>query len=412
MRWWFVSEVVDLSRLADFSGLPAERRRRLADAAVVLRPYVPAIAGEAATSIRREIPQYGRPHDPRVGAAVSKAVEELIGHFVDLMERDVSSDGVLAYFRELGAGEAREGRSLDAWQASVRIGAGVAIGRLTEQAERLGLGGNVGEVGYIAREVFAYTDRVAEIVGEGHGEARARAEGERQGRRRRLIDALLRDEPDLGELRDAAERAGWAWPQTVAAVALAAPGRRTAQRPVLPPDALVGLHLDEPCAIVPDPEGPGRRRQLEIGLDGWAAAVGPAVGPGRVARSLHWARRALESVREGVIGVDGTVFATEHMPLLVMAGERELVDLVAERRLAPLREVRPALRRVLAETLLELIECRFNATVVASRLNLHAQTVRYRLRKLEELFGPVLRDPSVQLELHMVLRARLAYGGF
>ncbi|MFC4910210.1 PucR family transcriptional regulator [Actinomadura gamaensis] len=398
-----------MSRLVDFSGLAAEQRRRLADAADELRPYVPAIAGEAAESIRREIPQYGRPHDPRYGQAVSKAVEELIGHFIDLMgERDVSSDEVLAYFRELGAGEAREGRSLDVWQASVRIGAGIAIGRLTEQAEKLGLGGNVSEVGYIAREVFAYTDRIAEVVGEGHAEAQARAEGEREGRRRRLIDLLLTDEPDAGELREAAGRAGWALPQTVAAVALALSGRDPAHRPALPPDALVGLHLEEPCVIMPDPEGPGRRHQLETGLDGWVAAVGPAVGTDRVARSLRWARRALGLATEGVIGDDKLIVATEHMPLLVMTGERDLVALVADRRLAPLRKVRPALRRVLAETLLALIECRFNATVVATRLSLHAQTVRYRLRKLEDLFGPVLHEPAVQLELHMVLRAWLA----
>ncbi|MCP2339136.1 PucR family transcriptional regulator [Actinomadura rupiterrae] len=397
-----------MSRLADFSGLSAGQRRRLGDAAVELRPYVPAIAGEAAESIRREIPQYGRTHDPRYELAVVKAVQELIGHFVDLMgERDVSSDEVVAYFRELGAGEAREGRSLDMWQASVRIGAGIAIGRLTEQAERLGLGGNVSEIGYIAREVFAYTDRIAEVVAEGHAEAQARAEGEREGRRRRLIDLLLTDEPEAGELRDVAARAGWALPQRVAAVALAR-GKDPAQRPALPPDALVGLHLDDACVIMPDPEGPGRRHQLETGLDGWVAAVGPAVGPHQVARSLRWARRALGLTVKGVIDGEKLVVATEHMPLLVMTGERDLVELVADRRLAPLRKVRPALRRVLAETLLALIECRFNATVVASRLSLHAQTVRYRLRKLEDLFGPVLHEPSVQLELHMVLRAWLA----
>ncbi|MEV5571974.1 helix-turn-helix domain-containing protein [Spirillospora sp. NPDC052269] len=394
-----------MAQLVDFSGLPARRRKRLAYAATALRPYVPAIAGEVTASIGREIPQYGRPQDPRVTARVSRAVEELIGHFVDLMERDVSSDGVLAYVRELGAGEAREGRTLDVWQASVRIGAGVAIGRLTEEAERLGLGGEMHEVGYIAREVFTYTDRVMGSVGEGHGEARA--EGDRRGRRRALVDALLRDDPDLDELREVAARAGWPLPRSAAAVALGSAG----SRPGLPPDALIGLHLDEPCAIVPDPEGTGRRRQLEIALDGWRAALGPAVGPDKVARSLSWARRALGLVDEGVLGADGLVAVTEHMPLLVMSGEqRELVDLVAERRLAPLREVRPALRRVLAETLLELIECRFNATVAASRLNLHAQTVRYRLRRLEELFGEALRDPPVQLELHMVLRARLAVG--
>jgi DNA-binding PucR family transcriptional regulator len=109
-----------------------------------------------------------------------------------------------------------------------------------------------------------------------------------------------------------------------------------------------------------------------------------------------------------VIGSDKLIVADEHMPLIVMMRERELVDLVAAHRLAPLRAVRPPLRRDLAETLLALIECRFNATVVATRLRMHAQTIRYRLRKLEELFGDDLYEPSRQLELHMVLCTWLA----
>jgi hypothetical protein len=40
------------------------------------------------------------------------------------------------------------------------------------------------------------------------------------------------------------------------------------------------------------------------------------------------------------------------------------------------------------------------------RLHVHPQTVRYRLRQLEELFGDQLLDPDLRFDLEIVLRAR------
>lgn len=37
---------------------------------------------------------------------------------------------------------------------------------------------------------------------------------------------------------------------------------------------------------------------------------------------------------------------------------------------------------------------------------MHPQTVRYRMRQLEKLFGPGLRDPRTRFELEMALRSR------
>jgi DNA-binding PucR family transcriptional regulator len=36
----------------------------------------------------------------------------------------------------------------------------------------------------------------------------------------------------------------------------------------------------------------------------------------------------------------------------------------------------------------------------------HPQTIRYRVRRLEELFGDRLYDPDTRLELELALRAR------
>jgi len=43
---------------------------------------------------------------------------------------------------------------------------------------------------------------------------------------------------------------------------------------------------------------------------------------------------------------------------------------------------------------------------VAQQIHVHPQTVRYRLRQIQELFGDQLRDPDRRFELQLALRVR------
>jgi DNA-binding PucR family transcriptional regulator len=78
---------------------------------------------------------------------------------------------------------------------------------------------------------------------------------------------------------------------------------------------------------------------------------------------------------------------------------------MAERRLSPLSGMRSPQRERLAETLLSWLQCGHNASEVAARLAVHPQTVRYRMRQLDELFGDQLHDPAAQFEMQLALRA-------
>ncbi|QKW39904.1 helix-turn-helix domain-containing protein [Actinomadura sp. NAK00032] len=372
-----------------------------------LRDHVPGIAAEAVRRIEQRLPEFVRPHDPRYAKAMVLGVECAIGHFLELMaDPGASSAEVVEFWRQIGVGEASEGRTLDAWQAATRIGTGLAVEQLTECAERLGHRTSPANIAAIANAALDYLNQVAAIVAEGHADAAARAAGARQEHRRRLLELLL-GEASAQELRGPAREADWALPRTVAAVALREHGS-DARHPALPPDVLLGLHLAEPCLIVPDPEGPGRARMLERHLHGWTAAIGPAVAPADAGTSLRPAREALGLACQGLITAPSPVVAERHMPIIVMMRERVLVEKVMDRRLAPLLRARPAQRYRLAETLLTCLECGFNATEVSGHLHLHPQTVRYRLRQLEDLFGDALHTTSDRLELHMALRAWLA----
>ncbi|MGW4641011.1 helix-turn-helix domain-containing protein [Sphaerisporangium sp. NPDC004334] len=96
------------------------------------------------------------------------------------------------------------------------------------------------------------------------------------------------------------------------------------------------------------------------------------------------------------------------MAALVVFRDEELVAALAAVRLAPLAHLCPRQRDRLAETLLAWLRYGRGAGEVAARLHVHPQTVRYRLRQLEELYGDQLADPDVRFELEVVLRARQA----
>jgi hypothetical protein len=206
----------------------------------------------------------------------------------------------------------------------------------------------------------------------------------------------------------------------------------------LPPDVLADLTRRDPCLLVPDPDGPGRRQQLEALLHGWLAsapgpagppgsaapsrtpggawglaAVGPAVPLDRASDSLRWARQAIDLAARGIgaISADAggrgqVIHCDDHLATLVLLADAELAALLSRQVLAPLRRLRPDAASRLAETLLAWLESADNAETAARRLHVHPQTVRYRLRQATELFGDTLEEPEARFRLQVALRAR------
>ncbi|MEU4511353.1 helix-turn-helix domain-containing protein [Nonomuraea wenchangensis] len=388
-----------------------------------LRSGIGRVSEEVIEEIQNRIPEYARREDELYIKVLRTAVEQAIEGFLDRVESpDASWDP--EPFRMVGKGEAAEGRNLEPLQTALRLGARVGWRRLTEIADPLGLSPQC--LYDLGETIFVYLDQLADAAAEGFEEARARAAGEIERRRARLLDLLLSQpaaSPDA--IADLAKAAGWRLPRTVACVALddvpgvpaqgpaqGPQGRRgTAYRmPALPPDVLAGLERTTPCLLVPDPSGPGQAQMLEHGLRGYWGAIGPAVPLAAAATSLRWAREALELSRRGVLP-RGLPRCEEHMATLVVFKDEELVNALAEARLAPLAHLRPTQQDRLAETLLAWLRYGRGAGEVAARLHVHPQTVRYRLRQLEELYGDQLADPDVRFELEIALRARQAVNG-
>src|SRR5437764_2905640 len=86
-------------------------------------------------------------------------------------------------------------------------------------------------------------------------------------------------------------------------------------------------------------------------------------------------------------------------------GSERLVEHLARRQLRALAGLTPLQRQRLTETYGTWLETRGTAAEMAGRLNVHPQTVRYRLRKLEQTLGGVLDEPDAWFTMELVLRA-------
>jgi PucR C-terminal helix-turn-helix domain len=372
----------------------------------VIEPELDAITEEIMDTIAREVPEYARPFEGSFGRGVRTGVTEALRQFLALIR---SPSGARGQGREvyvaLGRGELRQGRTLDSLQSAYRVGARVAWRRVAEAARRAGLGPDT--ISLLAESIFAYIEEISADSVEGYAEARSMIEDERRRRRRELVELLLREPPaEAADLRAAAAAAGWRLPPTAAALAVAEEVLdRLAGR--LPPDALTARIDGVGCAIVPDPDGPGRRAEVERALGaGRTAALGPPAGLADLAGSWSLARATLRAVEAGAIeATDGPVRADDALPALLLFENRGLVERIAARRLAPLAELTPKARRRMEETALAYVQHQGNAAAMARALGLHAQTARYRLGRLRELLGSELDDPDARFELELALRA-------
>ena len=89
---------------------------------------------------------------------------------------------------------------------------------------------------------------------------------------------------------------------------------------------------------------------------------------------------------------------------MLTADPDALADLRAQ-VLEPLADLSPATQDRLAETLLSWLLHQGRRDDVAAELHVHAQTVRYRMGQVRELYGDRLGDPAVVRALVLALSA-------
>ena len=413
----------------------------------VLRPELPSLAEEIIAALRDRIPEYARPIGGPYGRIMRTGVEQALRSFVDLVADPGSSlperDEVA---RMLGRHEAEEGRSLDSLQAAYRIGAQLAWQRTMEVGRRARLSSSI--MSALADAVLSYMNDLATLSFEGYREVRAGSTEEQQAARNRLLQLILdRENPvPLRALAGLGETASWPLPDEVIAVALTPaaaaatgaagpeqparpgpavpeqPARRGAGAPEQParpgpgagpdpaahryPDNDVLADLDDPRPhlLFRADAGTAQWDTVRAWLGGRRAAIGLAVPLADAADSLRWARQALALAESGTIDAGPVVRCEDHLVTLWLLSDSALADQVRRRHLGALGRLTPRQQERLTETFGAWLETRGTAAEIADRLQVHPQTVRYRIRQLERTLGDQFGDPDARFAMEMVLR--------
>ncbi len=396
-----------------------------AEVVAAMRAQLPHVAERTVAALTAEVAQYAGALDGEMGAAIEQAVQMALGTFLRLAApgndtagpgggdtegggSDVGADGgrplhaALEGAYALGRGEARSGRTMDALLSAYRVGARASWRELSATAVQSGLA--AATVAQFAELVFAYIDELSAASVAGHTDELATSGRVRSQYRERLAQALLAGEAPETLLSRAAQ-ADWEPPTTLTAVLL--PSARVRDTVPLLDARTLAVALDEPedttVLLVPDVSH-GRPALLSL-LRGRVAVVGPARPWAVAATSVRRATSATALVATGLVvagGVDA-LDTEQHLAALVLGADPEALADLRARALTPLSGLRPATAERLAETLRSWLLHQGRREDVAADLVVHAQTVRYRMSQVRELYGEALSDPTTVLELTVAL---------
>src|SRR5919108_1592371 len=146
-----------------------------------------------------------------------------------------------------------------------------------------------------------------------------------------------------------------------------------------------------------------------------AAGAGRAVAAGRAREAYHEARCALEARELGADGARNGASAGGHVAtyrdlgsfqLLLSLQDSDALRLFCESLLGPIEHGEGHYGGELMRSLEAFIECNGQWESAARRLYCHRHTLRYRIRKVEELTGRDLGSARDRIEFWLALRGR------
>ncbi|MEY8814041.1 PucR family transcriptional regulator [Micrococcus luteus] len=367
-----------------------------------LAPAIPAIMQRIIETVPEQIPAYVSARDGRYGENLTRGVTAALEQLMSLpgTARPALSPETRALMAYLGAGEFREGRTMDALLGAYRASARIVFRDLSAECARLGMGMSV--VIDLGESIWAYIDELSSVSAQAYAGAQSARAGVLERRRTDLASALVRGGMEEEKIQRLAGIADWRLPGRLVVVVLPADAEADTR------DRLVHAGLvmegDDELISILDASGDRGRRARLLGLIGDVpAVVGPAVDWRLVPHSYRVAH-TLAGQEAAAVGTP--VFAEDHLARVALGAEPRVVEELAARVLAPLAALSGAKRAVLEETLLSWLLHWGQRAPIAAELSVHPQTVGYRMGRLRELFGNALEDPDARFDLEIALRAR------
>ena len=140
-----------------------------------MRSVLSDVADEAVATIIEQVPSYRGPFTGQRGQRIREAVQLALDVFLNIGLRETREEVVTAAMSratieayDLGRGEARSGRSMEALHSAYRLGARVAWRGLSREAVASGM--PAAAVRQFADRVFAFIDELSGASVAGHAD--------------------------------------------------------------------------------------------------------------------------------------------------------------------------------------------------------------------------------------------------
>jgi hypothetical protein len=282
-----------------------------------------------------------------------------------------------------------------------------AVGRLAWQAMRREATAarlEAGEVVTLAEDIWQWLDEVTACAARAHREVDVELASRDAGQRVALLRGLLSGTTSPAHARG--RLATWGLPPDADYVSFRA-------RPLADLAAGPWIRRLEPrlghCLVaVVDEDVVGLAAKAPPDDDRVVTGVGPASALAHVAESFASASRALDTA--AALGLRGahTLESLGVRPAVV--GDAAIGDGLVGRYVDRLRGS-PRIRQELADSVAAYIAARQSVSDAAEQLVVHPNTLRYRLKRFEELTGADLRDPLHLMKAWWALeRSRVTTG--
>lgn len=366
------------------------RERRAAVGAELMRDRA-ALVERIVAEVHAEVPAYRALHGSQV-AEVRAITAWLVTRSLDLWAAGAArlAPEDVERLRGIGRSRAADGRSIGAVVRAHRVGSAAAMRAVAEYAgDRL----DASDVFALSELWLASIDQISESLAAGHAETARRMDADLERARRTFLDDLLIGrQASRGAIRDRARTLGIAPPDPGVLVVAEPVGD---QAPVTVSGALELAARVEPAGgdpLVTTRSGravlllsPDDADRAARALDGgaWRGCV-PAARPlADVSAAYRLADGALETAPPHAFGAGGPLGEADACVLALLNGGPVTPEEVRRAVLGPLLTEAGA-------HLLETLRAYFRegaATSAADALHVHAQTLRYRLRRVRELTG-------------------------
>ncbi len=350
--------------------------------------------------MRADIPLYAQ-HVP--DAFLPAVIASLRGILVPLQDDRLLADDELAAFRAYGEQRARQGipteEMLRAWHLSVRevVDEFIAVGHRRRVDDRT--------VMQVTRDLLDVTNAAIVAFTQGHHRAELELARQEQQRRTDLVRGILLALLGPAEIRRQALRYGLDVDRQYHPIR----ARPTA--------AMAFEDIERRLGFIPDGSRPrglvamidgdlaGFVDRVPTAEPGLALGIGPAAHLDELAPSFRRATRALATATAFRLTGIHDLASLGLLPTVL--ADTDVAEELTRRYITPLGTGEAS--RPILDTVRRYLTLGMRADTTAEHMSVHHNTVRYRLRRYEELTGVDLRDPNCALEAWWALQRTLLH---